>query len=250
MNSHEEILARVRALECQVRWHRRVTMLFLCVPAAVAVAAFQPADRTTRFTEIDVERINVVEPNGGLAVVISNRTRIPGVIVAGREAPRELSAGREGAAGLLFFNARGDEVGGLTYMGEETTDGHRAYGHLSFDQYRQQDVVTLQYLDDGQRRRAGLNVWDRPTDLTLEELIDAVVARREGRETTGARDVGAHRVFLGSDDRVAALRLMDASGRPRMRLTVDAAGTPRLEFLDSRGVVTDSLPHTPAVGVR
>jgi hypothetical protein len=49
--------------------------------AGSAAAKFQ------RFDEIDVRRINVREPDGTLQMVISNHTRLPGVIARGKENP-------------------------------------------------------------------------------------------------------------------------------------------------------------------
>jgi hypothetical protein len=45
-----------------------------------------------------------------------------------------------------------------------------------------------------------------------------------------------------SGNKEAAISLHDAQGRMRLRLMVDAAGTPKLEFLDEQGGVVASLP--------
>jgi hypothetical protein len=186
--------------------------------------------------------------------VIANRERTPGVLLSGKELPRELSAGRVGSAGFIFYSERGDEVGGLVYHARETDKGYSATGHLSFDQFRQDQVVALQYVDDGKSRRAGLNVWDRPTDMPIESLIDLLQARRgtdeAARTTTEQKltalratgSLGTHRLFLGSDDRTAAVRLMDTRGRVRIRLFVDADDVPRLEFLDADGKILQAIP--------
>ena len=53
--------------------------------AVLALAAFrQPKAANTKFEEIDVERINVVEKDGKLRLVISNRERSPGPIAYGK----------------------------------------------------------------------------------------------------------------------------------------------------------------------
>ena len=59
----------------------------------------------------------------------------------------------------------------------------------------------------------------------------------------GETSFGARRVFLGSQDQAAALRLMDTAGRERVRIVVDASTTPRMEFLDEGGKVVYSLPR-------
>ena len=39
----------------------------------------------TQFNAISAQRIDIVEPNGTLRMVISNRAKLPGVIVKGKE---------------------------------------------------------------------------------------------------------------------------------------------------------------------
>lgn len=51
------------------------------------------------------------------------------------------------------------------------------------------------------------------------------------------------RVFVGSQDRVAQIRLLDTRGRVRARLVVDAQDVPRLEFLNESGAVIDRYPR-------
>ena len=71
----------------QLRFLKAYTLVSTTVLAVLALAAFtragQPAKQ--RFTEIDVERINVVEPDGKLRMVISNRPRSIGPIYKGKE---------------------------------------------------------------------------------------------------------------------------------------------------------------------
>lgn len=215
-------------------------------------AAFRPAQVPE---VLRTERLEIVEPDGRPSMIIANTRRMPGPIFGGQELPRELSAGRIGSAGILFFSPRGDEVGGLTYRLEESADGtHTASGSLTFDQYRQDQVVGVQYLDGPDGRSAGLRVWDRSSEIAVEDLVDLLVARRrEGPEGEAARarlqemaaagDLGAQRVFVGSQDRVAALVIRDTHGRPRIRLAVGADDVAILEFLDEDGEVVLRLPE-------
>jgi hypothetical protein len=57
-----------------------------------------------QFSEIDVQRINVREPDGTLRLVIANHARLPGVIVRGKELPPV----DRSYVGLLFYNDEGD----------------------------------------------------------------------------------------------------------------------------------------------
>jgi hypothetical protein len=201
---------------------------------------------------LTVERINIVDSTGALALVLSNGARLPGAMFEGREYPQSF-VGRGRSAGMIFFNEAGDEVGGLIYEGAARDSGYRAFGHLSFDQWKQNQVVALQYQDNGRRRSAGLRVWDRPTnDLERQfALAQRMLETPAGplrdsldaeRRRVRSEVEGNQRLFLGSDDRVAALELKDGMGRTRVKLSVDSAGTARLEFLDAEGKTAAVYP--------
>ena len=58
-----------------------------------------------------------------------------------------------------------------------------------------------------------------------------------------AAPASPRRVFVGTNaERAATVTLADANGKPRLTLTVDPAGNPRIEFLDDNGTVTTRLP--------
>lgn len=207
-----------------------------------------------RLETLDVARINVLNETGDPALVIGAHGKLPGPWVEGVEYAQELSGGRTRASGMIFFNERGDEVGGLTYHGQRTEDGYTAGGGITFDQFQQDQVVSLQYQDNGTSRSAGVHVWDRSTEISLGDIIQLVDARRTASgaeldeinaqiQALADRGMGANRVFLGSADRVALLLLRDRAGRPRIRLLVDSLDTPRLEFLDGDGQVTHAYPE-------
>ena len=227
--------------------------------AVIVVALFAGQGRAQsnkpHFAEIDAERINIVEADGRLSLVLANTQRLPGPMLAGKELARELSAGRIGSAGLIFVDAQGNEIGGLVYGATVRPDGtYSADSSLTFDQHNQDQVVGFEYDDSGSRRAYGLSVWDRPTKVTIAEMLDAArgAPDREARHKVFAQllkargDVsGARRVFLGSDNRTAALRLADTAGRERVRIMVSDSGAPRMEFLDESGNVIAALPDRP-----
>jgi hypothetical protein len=195
---------------------------------------------------LTLERLNIVDSTGALVLVLANGARLPGATFGGKEYPQSFT-GRGRSAGMIFFNEVGDEVGGLIYEGAPRDSLYRAFGHLSFDQWRQNQVVAVQYADNGRSRSAGLRVWDRPTDAPFEEqfaLAERVLAAPVGhvrdslnRERLSVRDrvAGTPRLFLGSRDRVATLELRDPDGRVRLRLAVDSVGAAQLVFLDTLG---------------
>jgi hypothetical protein len=127
----------VQQLEQQLRWHGRLLSLGLVVAVAVAVAAFQAPQGKGRYTELDVERLNVIEPEGQLVLTLANSGRLPDPLIAGKT----VETGRTGP-GMIFFDGKGWEVGGLTYHTRVTANGYRAGGHFSFDQFRNDQVVS------------------------------------------------------------------------------------------------------------
>jgi hypothetical protein len=66
-------------------------LLIYCVVLSTVLADVMltgaSAQRNQSFDEIQVRRINIVEPNGTLRMVISNQNRLPGVIIKGKEQP-------------------------------------------------------------------------------------------------------------------------------------------------------------------
>ncbi len=232
------------------KWNFAGNILMFLVLATLLLGGFKPQQPSV----LTLERLNIVDSAGHLALVLSNAARLPGIMVSGKEYVRPSS--RVGSAGMIFYNAAGDEVGGLIYKGGPgaPSDSSRAFGHLSFDQWKQNQVVALQYLDNGMTRSAGLRVWDRPPGKPAELL--AVLGQRVGTTPAGpvrdslrreymrldAASEGQLRTFLGSANRVAALELRDVNGNVRIRLSVDTAGTARLAFLDTLGRVTAAYP--------
>lgn len=223
-----------------------VTTLLLVV---VAFAGFKQAGEKIKATEIDVERINVVDKDGKLRMVISNSERQHPGVIDGRTLTRTRPAG------MLFFNEKGDECGGLAFEGGQKAGKRNAGALLAFDRFQQDQTVSITYGEDNGQYDAALIVWDRP-DTSLGEVIDklqAIEKMPDGPEKTqgmqkvrkmpGAWDSGAQRVFVGRNKQnAAALTLSDSRGRPRLQLMVDAQGAPKLEFLDEKGAVVQQLP--------
>jgi len=214
----------------------------------LTTAALRQAGKPQNLGEITVERINVVDANGTLRLVIANKDRMNPGVMDGKviDRPRPV-------AGLLFFNDEGDEVGGLTITGQLRDGIRRANAGLMFDQLKQDQTIGLRYQESNGERSAALEVWDR-SDRPLSELITrlnaantiADPARRASAIQAARADAppGPQRVFVGKrGDRSASIALSDANGKPRLKLTVEAGGDARIEFLDDNGRVTSRLPQ-------
>lgn len=204
-----------------------------------------------KFDQIDVERINVVESDGRLRLVIANEKRSP------ERRMNDKTFGEPGGRpGLIFFNDEGDESGGLGVSGG-TQNGKVNTGIiLTLDQHSQDQVVALTYDEEADRRQMGLTVLDRP-DVPLSDLIlrrQAIQAMPDGAakeqalkqwvDAQGGVAYGAPRLFAGRDpSKAAVVNLSDRFGRTRLRLAVDSTGTARVDFLDENGRVTYRLPN-------
>ena len=218
----------------------------------LTISAFRQSAQKPRFTEIDVERINIVEPDGKLRMVISNRPRSIGPIYKGK--PFGYAGGTR--PGIIFFNDEGTENGGLTFTGRRHEDGsYSSSVGMSFDQFDQDETLTLRYTDENGRKASAITIAERDErdiyDLimrrdSINKIADSVARNAALQQLFGPRNgvpLYASRVFLGrSRDRSALLNLSDPIGRPRLRLRVDSLGKASLEFLDENGAVTAHLP--------
>jgi len=86
----------------------------LLVFVVLAVSAFRQPSTPQKFGEVSAERINIVDADGTLRLVISNKDRMHPGVIGGKVIQRSRPV-----AGLLFFNDHGDEAGGLTVTGRE-----------------------------------------------------------------------------------------------------------------------------------
>jgi hypothetical protein len=244
VESIDRVEARVRQLERRLRLHQWMGGVAVLLAAVLAGAAFQTLRGRARFTELNVERLNVVQPDGQLVLAMANTARLPNPLIAGKTVETKRTG-----PGLIFFDGKGWEVGGLIFGTQQTREGNQAWGHFSFDQFRNDQVVYLSYQDDGAKNKsAGLYVVDRARSPSLDEMIrlqgELAAATGDARAALEAklRASAAQRVFVGSENETAMVRLRDRAGRDRIRLLVDPQGVARIELLDESGNVVERLP--------
>jgi hypothetical protein len=215
-----------------------------------------------KFDVIDVERINVLEPDGKYRLILSNRPRSIGPIY--KMKPFGYAGG--GRPGMIWFNDEGTENGGFTFTGSTCTDSisissgrrcvkgsYNASTHMSFDQFNQDQIVNLDYRDDNGRRLMGFTINDAANvDIydavkvrdTILKIADTAVRNAEMRKWAAPNGVplSAQRLFIGRDlSKSAVLNLSDPNGKSRLRLVVDSLGGARIDFLDAAGKVTNSI---------
>ena len=228
---------------------------FLTIIFALSIVyGFARADEKQPFDEITVHRINVVEPDGTIRLVLTNTANSPGIYIKNKEYPHPNS---RKSAGLLFFDEEGTEDGGLSYGISKDQSGHvtASDGHLSFDQYMQDQIFTIDAGREGDKKFSLLRIDDRG-DYPITDALEALTRISKLPENQQAAELkkflethpGDHpRVILGrARDGGSVLQLKDAEGHDRLVLRVAPDGTPKLQFLDAAGKVLSELPQNTA----
>lgn len=163
--------------------------------------------------ELEAEQIKIVEPDGTVRLLLSNRKRFPGtsMTVNGKVVTEERPQ-----AGMIFYNDEGAENGGLIFGGKKNSKGQviDAGGSLSFDRYAGNQEIQLVGVNDSENRFAGLSVSD--SDPTTKKNPSRIWV---GRDKTGSSEVA----------------LMDSTGKKRLILKVAADGKSSISFLDAQG---------------
>jgi len=195
--------------------------------------------------EITAQRINIVEPDGRLALVISNHARQHPGAMNGKDLPK-----RDRPAGMIFFNTEGDECGGLVY------DGTKASASMvySIDQYKNDQIMQIQYQQDSAQslsRSYGFKLWDRSDRFTFQNEIDYFDSLQRLHDTAALNAgtnalrskgyLGTERLFLGrTRDGNTGLFLRDDKGIPRLRIYISKQNEPLIETLNEKGEVVSS----------
>ncbi|MBK9324445.1 MAG: hypothetical protein IPM97_16100 [Bdellovibrionaceae bacterium] len=215
------------------------------VTCAVLFGIVFKAIKNEKFEEIDVERINIVEKDGKLRMVISNQLRqhpgtLDGITFDERKGQRP--------PGIMFFGENGNEVGGLVFDGDNS--GGQG-GSLTFDKFRGDQ--TIQFIHDENINGtcfAGLKMNDQnmPLNDLLNKQKEIANLPKEQQDSAWKklRDQGllmAERLRIGKDyDKSSILKMKDAKGKVRLELRVEADGNAKINFLDESEKVIYSLP--------
>jgi hypothetical protein len=234
-------------MQRDIRFLKAYAVLATTLCAILLLTGFTGLRGPQTFAEIDVERINIVEADGTLRMVISNQERQhPGIVngkVIERSSPRP--------PGMIFFNHLGDEMGGLIF-GANGELGH--FGSLTWDKVRNDQTIGFRHLegDDG-AYSTGLEMWQQPNipaDVMVARYDSAAAVSdpdgraRAIRELREQGQLTTRRLFFGKGRNDAMLLDMrDVQGRTRIRMSVAPDGTPSLEFLDEAGGVVHAVPE-------
>jgi len=200
---------------------------------------------TPHFNQIDVGRINMVEADGKLRMVISNQK----LQHPGRMDGKDLYP-RDRPAGMIFFNDDGDECGGLVFDGNKK-EADMVY---SFDQYKNDQIMQLQYQQDSPHIRSyGLKMWDEQDNFPLGPIMrvsDSIMRLHDTAAINAyvnkLRSEGynpSERLFMGkTKEKNVGLFLRDSKGQVRLRIGIDSLDHVFFQALDEKG---NAVPVNP-----
>ncbi|CAM1371758.1 hypothetical protein [Tenacibaculum xiamenense] len=222
----------------------------------VTTVAFK-SKRNTKFDTIDVKRINVIEDDGTVKMLITNAENFPG---EGDKINQKVYHKRKKRAGMLFFNEDGLECGGFIFDGKKKENGHSSGLSLTFDQYDGDQVMQLRTSDreiDGKRYKSGMLVFndrgDNESHSTTDKIMNELASIKDKKSWRAKYKEykekgmlgGVPRVMLGqSIEKSNGLFLMDKNGNMRARFIVDKENRVKLEAYDEKGNVTDTWPKS------
>lgn len=202
----------------QLRWYCGAMTLAFVV---LALSAFKAPPQ--QFDEISVHRLNVVDDDGKVRLVIANQERFPPPMLNGQTFKRAVSP-----AGVVFYDRKGNEVGGLALTDVEAGK----VSALAFDNPNMDAI--------GLMTRIGADGEPISSGLQINQAMPASLPVRDAVRQTQAR------IVIQNERNTAEVRLADPEGRDRIRMRVDAAGEPRFEMLDAQGKVVFQAPQAAA----
>jgi len=222
----------------------------------VLLFAFK-TNENQKFKTIDVERINIVEADGTVKMIITNVEQFPNgtTTVNGRKVTKD----RKKRSGMLYFNEDGIECGGFIYDGAKDENGHSAGLSLTYDRYDGDQVMQLKTLDfkKGEKRMVSSSLVfnDRTANLNQQEITqvmeeielieDKKLRRQKYKEYADKGLIGATpRILLGkTGSQNNGLFLFGENGETKAMFYVDKNNKVKLEVYDEEGKVANSWPE-------
>ena len=240
---------QVKSIRREMRLLRYYAAGMTVFAGIVLLGAVHEASQDPTFGTITVHRINVIDNEGKMAMVITNHDDFPPPVVGGKVLQR--SSGNN-TNGILFYNQRGDEQGGLVWNGMKNPDGTFVSGNsLSYDSVVTDQLLQLNDGNENGKTYSYLIGWNRPRFdspefQTLIAQLQKVTSMSERQALIAQHpDLRAATRFLfGYDpDNTAQVMLADGQGKPRIKMFVTADGQAQLQFLDANGNVVAQYPQ-------
>src|SRR5437867_256717 len=133
--NHTRGCSKARPRAAGDRWrYSYITLISSAAPgSSIPIRLISGATRWSTFTKM----------------VISNGERQHPGVVDGK------TLSRTRPPGMLFFNDKGDECGGLSFSGDQKDGNSNAGALLAFDRFRQDQTVAIQYGESNGQYSAG-----------------------------------------------------------------------------------------------
>lgn len=160
-----------------------------------------------KFDEITVKRINIVDDKGVNRMIISNQERMEPPILFGKKYKRALNP-----AGIIFYNEKGDECGGLAISKNPETNTYA----LAFD-YDNADAIGIltQQSNKNNHYKSGIVINDK--------------------DLSGKIGGNTNRINLMTDNGNSGLVINGSDEKPRIIISVDSLGNPLFKILNNEG---------------
>ena len=160
-----------------------------------------------KFDEITVKRINIVDDKGVNRMIISNQERMEPPILIGKKYKRALNP-----AGIIFYNEKGDECGGLAISKNPETNTYA----LAFD-YDNADAIGIltQQSNKNNHYKSGIVINDK--------------------DLSGKIGGNTNRINLMTDNGNSGLVINGPDEKPRIIISVDSLGNPLFKILNNEG---------------
>ncbi|MBB2951524.1 hypothetical protein [Sphingobacterium sp. JUb56] len=160
-----------------------------------------------KFDEITVKRINIVDDKGVNRMIISNQERMEPPILFGKKYKRALNP-----AGIIFYNEKGDECGGLAISKNPETNTYA----LAFD-YDNADAIGIltQQSNKNNHYKSGIVINDK--------------------DLSGKIGGNTNRINLMTDNGNSGLVINGPDEKPRIIISVDSLGNPLFKILNNEG---------------
>ncbi|MCU0437143.1 MAG: hypothetical protein MUC49_04465 [Raineya sp.] len=240
----------MKTLETKVKFLTYYAMASTLFFSVMLFSSFTENNKVVNFDEINVKRINVVEKNGTIRMVISNKELQHSGRMNGKD-----WAKRERPAGMIFFNDKGDECGGLIYQIKKTDKGMVSGMSITMDKFNDDQVVQIlndEYLQEGNLfSQRGLIINDFPASSDLEErtkayeeakkITDEKLRKEKLKEIQEKQD-SRNLMFVGKTrGNSQGIFINDQAGRPKMMIFVDDKGKPRITTFNDKGEKKDFI---------
>ena len=212
---------QTRRLAREVRLMRYYAGAMTIAFAAVLLTAAQAPPR--HFEQLTVERLDIVDSDGTSRVVLANQQRFPPPMLNGETFKRAVTP-----AGLVFYDRKGNEVGGLALT---DVDAGKVSA-LAFDNPNMDAIGLMTRIGaDGEPISSGLQI-----NQAVPSRVKVLDAARQAKRRIAIQNAGND----------AEILMADAEGRDRIVMRVDRTGQARIEVLDADGKVLFRAPQDVA----